>query len=108
MDTLLQITAQVQENYGTHNWNGQGECPQHWKMKGGQMFTLRVDSDMFCYAETECIKAIDTLLASQSDNYYRYTYTAHELIFHEPIALNDDQFKSELLYQCEQLGRVQR
>lgn len=108
MNTLLQITAQVHENYGTHDWNGQGECPQHWKPKGGQMFTLRVDSDNFLYADTECIKAIDTLLAKQSNESWRYTYIEHELIFHEPIALNDDQFKSELLYQCEQLGRMQR
>lgn len=108
MKTLLHITAQVHENYGAHDWNGQGKCPQSWKAKGGQMFTLRVDSDMFCYAETECIKAIDTLLANQSNDYVRYTYTEHELIFHEPIALNDEQFQSELTYQCEQLGRVQR
>lgn len=105
MNTLLQITAQVHENYG---WSGQGECPEHWKPKGGQMFTLRVDSENFMYAETECIKAIDTLLANQSNEYWRYTYIGHELIFHEPIALNDDQFNSELLYQCEQLGRMQR
>ena len=108
MNTLLQITAQVHENYGAHDWNEKGGCPQSWRAKGGQMFTLRVDSDNFLYADTECIKAINTLLARQSNDYVRYTYTAHELIFQEPIALNDDQFKSELLYECEQLGRMQR
>ena len=30
------ITTQYMENYGAHDWNGQGECPQHWKFKGGQ------------------------------------------------------------------------
>ena len=99
MKTLLQITAQVHENYGTHNWNGEGECPEYWKPKGGQMFTLRVDSNNFMYAETECLKVIDTLLARQSNESWRYTYTAHELIFHEPIALDDDQFQSEFMNQ---------
>lgn len=23
------------ENYGAHDWDGKGECPQYWKYKGG-------------------------------------------------------------------------
>jgi len=108
MNTLLNITAQYHENYGAHSWDGQGECPQAWKPKGGQVFTLRVDSDSFMYAEAECLKAIATLLAKQSNEYARYTYIEHELVFSEPIALDCDLFQSELLYECEQLGRMQR
>ena len=26
---------QVHENYGAHDWDGQGECPNYWKAKGG-------------------------------------------------------------------------
>ncbi len=31
------ITAvfQYMENYGAHDWDGKGECPQRWKSKGG-------------------------------------------------------------------------
>jgi hypothetical protein len=32
----LLITTQTQENYGAHDWDGEGECPQYWKFKGGQ------------------------------------------------------------------------
>ena len=32
----LHITCQYMENYGAHDWDGQGECPQHWKFKGGE------------------------------------------------------------------------
>lgn len=32
----LYITCQYMENYGAHDWDGQGECPQYWKMKGGE------------------------------------------------------------------------
>jgi len=27
----LVITTQVYENYGVHDWDGRGECPQYWK-----------------------------------------------------------------------------
>ncbi len=32
----LLITTQTQENYGAHDWDGSGTCPQRWKFKGGQ------------------------------------------------------------------------
>ena len=31
----LLITTQNYENYGAHDWDGVGECPQYWKAKGG-------------------------------------------------------------------------
>jgi len=31
----LLITTQTQENYGAHDWDGEGACPQYWKFKGG-------------------------------------------------------------------------
>jgi hypothetical protein len=29
------LYTQVLENYGAHDWDGRGECPQYWKFKGG-------------------------------------------------------------------------
>ncbi len=34
----LHIICQYMENYGAHDWDGKGECPQYWKMKGGEEF----------------------------------------------------------------------
>lgn len=34
MSKLL-ISTQILENYGAHDWGGEGECPQYWKAKGG-------------------------------------------------------------------------
>jgi hypothetical protein len=34
------ITTQYRENYGAHDWNGEGECPQYWKNKGGDQYVL--------------------------------------------------------------------
>ena len=36
----LLIQTQVYENYGAHDWNGEGECPQYWKAKGGSDYVL--------------------------------------------------------------------
>ncbi len=38
----LMITTQVQENYGAHDWDGQGECPQYWKFKGGNDYSYNL------------------------------------------------------------------
>ena len=32
----LHIQTQYMENYGAHDWDGEGECPQRWKFKGGE------------------------------------------------------------------------
>jgi hypothetical protein len=32
----LHIQTQIEENYGAHDWDGVGACPQYWKMKGGE------------------------------------------------------------------------
>ena len=36
----LLITTQVYENYGAHDWDGRGECPQYWKAKGGNDYVV--------------------------------------------------------------------
>ena len=37
----LLITTQVYENYGAHDWDGFGECPQYWKAKGGSDYVVK-------------------------------------------------------------------
>lgn len=41
----LVIQTQFRENYGAHDWNGEGECPQYWKCKGGDTYVLNVSLD---------------------------------------------------------------
>lgn len=40
MSKLL-IQTQVMENYGAHDWDGEGSCPQYWKAKGGSDYVVR-------------------------------------------------------------------
>jgi hypothetical protein len=37
---MLVIRTQFMENYGAHDWDGEGECPQYWKMKGGSEYKV--------------------------------------------------------------------
>ena len=37
----LLITTQNLENYGAHDWDGVGECPQYWKAKGGSDYVVK-------------------------------------------------------------------
>ena len=37
----LLIQTQVYENYGAHDWDGTGECPQYWKAKGGSDYVVK-------------------------------------------------------------------
>jgi len=30
------MNTQFHENYGAHDWDGNGTCPQYWKTKGGE------------------------------------------------------------------------
>ena len=39
----LHITCQYMENYGAHDWDGTGSCPQYWKFKGGEDFFVVLD-----------------------------------------------------------------
>ena len=36
----LVIQTQYKENYGAHDWDGKGECPQYWKFKGGSTYVM--------------------------------------------------------------------
>ena len=37
---MLVIDTQYMENYGAHDWDGSGECPQYWKFKGGEEYMV--------------------------------------------------------------------
>lgn len=34
------VGTQYRENYAAHSWDGEGECPQHWKAKGGNTYLV--------------------------------------------------------------------
>ena len=43
------IATQYLENYGAHDWDGEGQCPQHWKPKGGSTYIVSASArDISC------------------------------------------------------------
>ena len=36
----LVVRTQYMENYGAHDWDGEGQCPQYWKFKGGSEYMV--------------------------------------------------------------------
>jgi hypothetical protein len=56
----LVIHTQFKENYGAHTWDGEGECPQYWKFKGGETFVLPgVDNELLVPALRDLIEYKD-------------------------------------------------
>jgi hypothetical protein len=48
---VTQIFTQIIENYGAHDWDGEGECPQYWKKKGGNTYLLTEEIDPIAFAK---------------------------------------------------------
>lgn len=67
---MLVITTQTQENYGAHDWDGVGECPQYWKFKGGQEVKVTgVELGMDLPAVVEAVRG----QIEESNDHYRVT-----------------------------------
>lgn len=57
----ITITTQYSENYGAHSWNGEGECPQYWKNKGGEEYVIDdVPCGFFAQGEEKVLEFVRT------------------------------------------------
>lgn len=69
------LTTQVYENYGAHCWDGEGECPQYWKAKGGNEYQRNIGSanDVIQMGSKGVQKIADEMSAkvTQSDEGHR-------------------------------------
>jgi hypothetical protein len=53
----LVIHTQEYENYGAHDWDGKGDCPQYWKAKGGSEFMVTgLNADADVDAVVDCVR----------------------------------------------------
>ncbi len=65
----LYATGQYAENYGAHDWDGEGQCPQYWKMKGsGEVLAMQ---NVTLANLPEAIKEVEARLSElgHSDDY---------------------------------------
>jgi len=64
---ILVIRTQVLENYGFMDWDGQGERPQNWKPKGGEIYVVQdVLPDLL--DEKDVIDSLENFI-TQNDDY---------------------------------------
>ena len=65
----LVIHTQFKENYGAHDWDGQGECPQYWKFKGGETYVMEIEDPNVRLHTIEDIEALITYKDEGSEEY---------------------------------------
>jgi len=95
------ITTQYRENYGAHDWDGTGDCPQGWKMKGAHLFSLMMYVNDLMYDKERCLKVIKSMLAKESNNYESFEYVEHEVQWSSPTELSSDVFKEMIKSERE-------
>jgi hypothetical protein len=61
----LLITTQTYENYGAHDWDGVGACPQYWKPKGGSDYVVK----KFKGDATMAVMCLRAQIESDNDHY---------------------------------------
>jgi hypothetical protein len=91
----LLILTQVYENYGAHDWDGEGECPQYWKAKGGSEYVVKnIDVNRV----DDLVKGVWNQVESASE-YYRETILSWEVV-------EDDYLTEYEQSQLEYEGRI--
>jgi hypothetical protein len=73
----LLITTQNYENYGAHDWDGVGECPQYWKAKGGSDYVVKNFTNF--NNTTEVVMALRGQIEEDSE-YFRSSIIDWEIV----------------------------
>jgi hypothetical protein len=93
----LYIFNQDQENYGAHDWDGEGEVPQYWKAKGGTDYIVDVEGFRWNeeFADKKLRMIVDELrfIIDESSDYYRSSIIGYEKV--------EDDFRTD--YEQSQL-----
>lgn len=67
------INTQVRENYGAHDWDGVGECPQYWKCKGGDTYVVpNLTVSQVLKIKERGIPTLKALIESRNEGFEEY------------------------------------
>lgn len=92
------IQTQYRENYGAHAWDGEGECPQYWKNKGGFQYVIEgVDPNSDLNKVVE--EGVARLGCEHSDNY------SEEFVI-SWMGTNDGELTQDEQQQMEWDGKI--
>lgn len=78
----LIVSTQMFENYGAHDWDGEGECPQYWKAKFG--YDYNVVPDWFDLENSE-------------DSQFEFNVKLAVAKAREKIECDDDYFREYII-----------
>jgi hypothetical protein len=78
----LVITTQYHENYGAHDWDGEGDCPQYWKPKGGISYFVPIGNSI---NDSE----LDELVKKASAQVTRFNDYVEEYVINVTIERDD-------------------
>lgn len=99
----LLIRTQVYENYGAHDWNGLGECPQYWKAKGGSDYVVR-DVDVCDMVETIVHRAAAQI--EVDNDAFREYVIGYEVVaddFMTDFERSQLEYEGKILYPAQEL-----
>lgn len=68
----LFITGQYMENYGAHDWDGEGECPHYWKAKGSHEECVAEGVEHGSAEFFECIRKAEAMEISESNEFFSW------------------------------------
>ena len=95
------IESQLKENYGAHDWNGEGQCPQYWKFKGGNFYVFK-NAENF----NEALRYFNEVIAIPGPYFREYVVNITEIIAPVGMFITDyehDQLKYEGKIRYESL-----
>ena len=98
------ICTQVYENYGAHDWDGVGDCPQYWKAKGGNDYVVKNFTNFNRVAET--VMALRPQVECD-DQYYREHIVDWEIVADDYLTeFERDQLEYEgrVMYPAKELN----
>jgi hypothetical protein len=77
------VSTQVHENYGAHDWDGKGQCPQYWKAKGGYEYRHPIALDLSEVQDRAKLQSLVDELTNaviRNDNSFREHVIGWELL----------------------------
>ena len=99
----LLITTQVYENYGAHDWDGVGQCPQYWKAKGGNDYVVkRINVNKV----TETVMALRGQIEQDNDG-FRETIIGWEVVANDYLTEFEQsqlEYEGSIRYPAKELA----
>jgi len=104
------IETQYVENYGAHSWDGEGDCPQYWKPKGGTTYVV-TDIPIGAIGSNtlaQITQAADGVFGITKHDDYQHEYIVNTSFEEDKFIPYDEQLQMEcsgrITYKCPRIS----